>query len=603
MKKKSLLIATTAVALSFSQIADAQISRGGLPLTMQKEMPESYVPVLRYERPDWEAYLAKEQTMSPERLFAQSYKVGLHVNTDISFPASGVMTTLPDGSRVWRAAVEINQVPAMGFLFDRFHLPKGVKLFFTNENLRQVAGAFDASNNDESGVFAVDAIQGEKVFIEMNIDPNVDINQIDMHVNQVLVFFRAVEHLDQYLMPIDAYDNQLNGSSSICNINAICPQGADYANSRKATVQTIDMLGGGACSATLVNNTGNTPQNCTPYILTATHCQGSGTMNNNAFSQMLVRFNFERPDCAGTGATNGRSMVGVNLKARANYNESWDVDDIKGDFMVYELKEAIPPSYGAVLAGWNRNPSIQQNVAAPKKFIGFHHPNGDNKKLTTSQSIQSQSWPSTVPNANGERWFQFVTEGYLAPGSSGSGLFDFDGRLIGVASVASITNQVPNNCFVNSANQEVYAMDVIWYDKLSHGWDYAVDGNATNRKISPWLDPANTGATSINAVTSSCTPLGTTSVNVYNDDLDAMIAVHPNPSSDGTVYMQYNFRNATDFNVEVVDIAGRKVSHKGLTAAIEGTLAIDLTDVPNGMYFIKVSAANGYATKKVVINR
>ncbi|HLU18306.1 MAG TPA: hypothetical protein VKZ76_09680, partial [Edaphocola sp.] len=164
MKKKSLLIATTAVALSFSQIADAQISRGGLPLTMQKEMPESYVPVLRYERPDWEAYLAKEQTMSPERLFAQSYKVGLHVNTDISFPASGVMTTLPDGSRVWRAAVEINQVPAMGFLFDRFHLPKGVKLFFTNENLRQVAGAFDASNNDESGVFAVDAIQGEKVF-------------------------------------------------------------------------------------------------------------------------------------------------------------------------------------------------------------------------------------------------------------------------------------------------------------------------------------------------------------------------------------------------------------------------------------------------------
>jgi len=477
-------------------------------------------------------------------------------------------------------------------------------MFLTNANKRKVGGGVFASNNPQSGRFAIDAVQGDQVLVEMNIDPAVDLDKIDLHINNFLVFHRAIEHLSQFLSPVDALDNQLNGSSSVCSINAICPQGSNYVNSRKATVQTIDMSpDGGACSGTLINNTGNSTTNCTPYIITATHCQGTGSLADTAFDQMLVRFNFERPDCAGLAATNAVSMTGVNILSRANYDESWDVDQINGDFMVYGLRQAIPASYGAILAGWDRNNSIATTVAAPKKFIGFHHPHGDNKKLTTSQSIQSHTWPSASPSAAGTRWFQYISEGYLAPGSSGSGLFDGEGRLIGMASVASITNDVEDSCFFNRGGDDVYAMDLIWYDKLSHAWEYSVDGTADNRRVKPWLDPANTGVTTLDPVTSACAPIQSTLVNKISSELDAAITVFPNPSYDGHVSLQYNLKAATDLQISVLDVTGRNVYNSSINRAGNGVKMLNLSTISNGIYIIKISDGAGYTSKKVIIGK
>lgn len=604
MKKHLLLCSAMLSFAAWNNTIQAQISKAGIPLSMKEEVQLEHIPVHTFANPDWQAYLEQRKALTPEQQFSSPLPVGLHVATDLSFPGSGQLFTQPDGTRIWRATIVIEGAPAIGFLFDRFRLPEGVKLFLTNANKRQIAGAFDASNNPASGRFAIDAVQGGQIFVEMNIDPTVDLDKIDMHINHLLVFHRAIEHLSQFLSPVDWLDNQLNGSSSVCSINAICPQGANYANSRNATVQTIDMSpGGGACSGTLINNTGNSTTNCTPYIITATHCQGSGSLADTSFDQMMVRFNFERPDCAGLMATNALSMTGVNVLSRANYDESWDVEQINGDFMVYGLREAIPSSYGAVLAGWDRNSSIVTNVTAPKKFIGFHHPHGDNKKLTSSQSIVSHSWPSGTPSASGTRWFQNISEGYLAPGSSGSGLFDGDGRLIGMASVASITENVEDSCFFNSGGDDVYAMDIIWYDKLSHAWEYSVDGTAANRRVQPWLDPANTGVTTLDPVTSACAPIQATSINKISSELDANITVFPNPSYDGNLRLQYNLKAATDLKIAVLDVSGRTVYNSNVNKAGSGSKTLHLSNLPNGMYFIKISDGAGYTSRKVIINK
>lgn len=404
-------------------------------------------------------------------------------------------------------------------------------------------------------------------------------------------------------MPIDQVDDQLNGLSSVCTINAICPEGADYSKSRKATIQLIDMASGGACSGSLVNNTGNSPDNCKPYILTASHCQGDGSLNNSSFNQTLVRFNFERPDCAGTMATNGQSILGVNVEARSNYHDNMEVEDIDGDFMILSFRETIPTSFGAVLAGWNRDPSIATTTVAPQKFIGFHHPNGDNKKLSTSNEIESLEWPSDVSSATGTRWFQQVTTGYLAPGSSGSSLFDGEGRAIGIASVASFTDEVPESCFFNIANDTVYAMDLVWYDKLSHGWEYATDGTGNNRKIKPWLDSANTGVMMIDPVSATCTPLNSSTVKKIDSEWDAQIAVFPNPSSDGQIQLQYNLKNATDLQISVVDINGRVMLENKVEDAERGRRTLDLSKMSDGIYIIKISSGKNYTFKKVVLRK
>lgn len=583
--------------------AHAQISQGGLPLSMRQELPLNNAAVHRFVNPDWQEYLKGEKEQKAEQLFSKPLKVGLHVAADINFPEGGQMLTLSDGSMVWRSTIVIDGAPAIGFLFDRFQLPKGVKLFLTNENKRQVVGAFDASNDPASGRFAIDAVQGGTVFIEMNIEAGVNLEDIEMHIDNMLVFHRSIEHLDQFIIPIDAIDQQLNGLSSVCNINAICPQGVNYAFSRRATVQTIDMSpGGGACSGTLVNNTANTTAACSPYIITASHCEGSGSLSNAAFDQMIVRFNFERPDCAGAVATDGRSMTGVNVFARANYHESWEVDEIVGDFMVYQLREPIPAAYGAVLAGWNRNSNMATSVAAPKKFIGFHHPYGDNKKLTTSQSIQSHAWPSGNASASGTKWFQVVREGYLGPGSSGSGLFDGDGRLIGIASVASLRGNADDSCFFNSNGGEVLPMDLIWYDKLSHGWEYTANGPDNNRRLKPWLDPANTGAMTIDPLTSPCDQVAT-SVNVLRDALTDAVSVFPNPSTNGKVTLQYNLERSADLSISVLDVTGRTVFSGQVKDALNGTKELELSNVPNGIYVVKLTSEIGQASKKIVISK
>ncbi len=605
MRKKYLFLCMVAMSLGiWNNNMQAQISQGGLPLSMIQDLPVRNMAIHSFTNPDWQAYVDNEKNESAAQLFAKPLKIGLHVSSDISFPNSGQLITLADGTRVWRTTIAIEGAPAIGFLFDRFQLPKGVKLFLTNENKRQVVGAFDAANNPASGKFAIDAVQGDVVFLEMNIDAAVDIAKIDMHINSMLVFHRAIEHLNQFIIPIDNIDPELNGLSSVCNINAICPQGTDYANSRKATIQLLDMSpGGGACSGTLVNNTSNSPSNCTPYILTATHCQGSGSLNNTDFDEVIVRFNFEKPDCAGLGATNGYSMTGVNVLARANYNESWNVNEIVGDFMIYQLREAIPASYGAVLAGWNRNNAITTTLAAPKKFIGFHHPYGDNKKLSTSQSVQSQAWPSGAPSASGTKWYKTITEGYVAPGSSGSGLFDGDGRLIGIASVASFSEHVADSCFFNKHADDVYPMDLLWYDKLSHGWEYTVNGTADNRRVKPWLDPLNTGVATLDPLTSSCTQITGTSIHKLSSELDANIAVFPNPSTNGNIQLQYNLKHATDLHITVLDVTGKTVYSGNISNAGSGNKELNLSNAPNGIYLIKINSGTGYASKKVILSK
>ncbi len=88
-------------------------------------------------------------------------------------------------------------------------------------------------------------------------------------------------------------------------------------------------------------------------------------------------------------------MTGAKFVARSvmplNASGQPDAPQIKGDFILLELNSALPLSWNMNLAGWNRDAGIPLSNASPKRFIGFHHPGGDVKKVTTSHTIQSYS--------------------------------------------------------------------------------------------------------------------------------------------------------------------------------------------------------------------
>lgn len=595
-----------AIAMSCFGTSYGQISNGGLPLSLQIQSTNQKVPIHTFDLPDWKADMEKmEKGLDPGA--PRPYLAGKFVPTDLNFPNSGTFSQ-ENGVVIWRTQVYIEDAPAIGFYFDKFHLPKDVQFFLTNSNLQQILGAYTAQNNSDDGYFATEPVEGGLINLELNISPDADLAQLQLHINRVAVYFRSISYLAKYTIqgntpatPTDGSPDQFNfeGNSSTCGINAICPDGANYPKQRKATVQTITPLGNnyvGLCSATLVNNTGNTPTNCKQYLLTATHCEGSNSTTDLPYSQILVRFNFEKPQCQGGPLATVSTMTGVTFRARANYIETTS-PQINGDFLLVELKQNIPTSWDAYLAGWNRATNIPTTETLPKKFIGFHHPSGDVKKLSTAQTINinGDAGGSAGPGTHYEVDPQ---TGGIEQGSSGSGLFDGNGRLIGIASVAGAPDP---SCNVNGKGGAASFLKFVDYSKFNYDWDYSLDGNSNFRKLKPWLDPANTGATTMNAVKSNCSDITPNGVTITENNFDQSISIYPNPTTNGLVNAKINLENTSDLNVTVYDITGRTQTSFQLKKVKDGTFSFDLSTLSNGVYLLKFDNGTTKTIKKIML--
>ncbi len=73
----------------------------------------------------------------------------------------------------------------------------------------------------------------------------VNLSDIQLHIDRAAAYFSGIEYLGGYqdLVPIDAWDSQLTGGSSVCMINAICPAGNGYEVQRNSSFQTLIPMG------------------------------------------------------------------------------------------------------------------------------------------------------------------------------------------------------------------------------------------------------------------------------------------------------------------------------------------------------------------------
>lgn len=614
--KKLLLSIAMLGALSFQ--GQAQLSKGGLPLSLRTpEGKETIVPVNKATLPDWNTELAKwdaDQSSS-----SKPFLLSLFTPTNIDFTNSGILYTAANGSRIWKAKLTIPGAPAIGLYYDQFNLPEGVQLYISNENGKQMLGAYTSSNNSTENLFANEPVQGSTVNMELNIEPSVDLSTIKLHINRAAVYFRGIENLAPYgsnFETIDQFDSQLAGSSSVCNYNAICPLGNGYANQRDAALHVICVMpiGTGTCSATMLNSAGNTTASCKQYLLFASHCEFTNGTTNSAFAQYIFRFKYQHSVCtpaAGTIPNTQTSITGANFVSRSivplltsgpNAGQP-DATKIKGDFILLEFtgQNKIPASWNVNLAGWDNDANTAQQYNQPKKFIGFHHPAGDVKKVSSGQSMQSYAIGS--PNSH---WLIQLDSGYAAQGSSGSGLFNGEGRVIGVASVAAPGQGVPASCMTTAkGGTDESTAKIVLYSKLSNVWDYSVDGNNNTSKLKPWLDPAGSNVKTLNIVKSDCSPVSTTPTGIHidQDKLDQSISVYPTPSYTGNVQVRFNLAETTDLQMELYDVSGRKIKDYTLQKVREGAYTLNLSAYPAGMYLLKISNGTQVSSKKIMLQK
>lgn len=80
-------------------------------------------------------------------------------------------------------------------------------------------------------------------------------------------------------------------------------------------------------------------------------------------------------------------------------------------------------------------------------------------------------------------------------------------------------------------------------------------------------------------------------------DLNSNLNVYPVPSHDGVLYIET--KNAQDVNkIEVLDVLGNLVIS---TTKNESKVKLNLADMPNGNYFVRIHSGNSVSTKKIVV--
>ena len=210
-----------------------------------------------------------------------------------------------------------------------------------------------------------------------------------------------------------------------------------------------------ACSGSLINTTEN---DCTPYFLTAFHCE----LRQNNAATVVVYWNFENSTCrppgsAASGADGDGPMTNFNSGSSvvAEYGTS--------DFTLIELDDDVNPDFEPFYSGWNVDEVVFDTVFC------VHHPNTEEKRI-------SFDFDQTVPFSN--NFFMRVDDwdiGTTEPGSSGSPLYTTNGEIIG---------QLTGGLAACGNNQfDEYGM-------LQISWE---GGGTPTSRLSDWLDPGNTG--------------------------------------------------------------------------------------------------------------
>ncbi len=345
-----------------------------------------------------------------------------------------------------RLTINAANAKSLSLNFNKFLLPEGTEMYIYNENGNMVTGPITAQENNKNKIWGSSIYEGGKLTIEVKIPLNTK-DELLLNISNVAYGYKKV-----------FYDRIYGfGQSESCNINVLCPLGNAYQQEKYSVALLLMGNGGILASGAMVNNTCNLN---IPYFLTANHVY----LSDNNVAQWRFVFQYWSPQC--TPSQDDLSNILFNGSTlRAN--------NALSDFCLVELNQTPDISTNITYAGWNNGLVANAGVA------GIHHPDGDVMKISQDNNPIIRSGGNVYNNAT--HWEVHWTQGITASGSSGSPLFDNNRRIIGQLHGGTSLCATPN------------APD--WYGSFDVSWS----GGTTNAtRLSNWLDPSNSGATTTN---------------------------------------------------------------------------------------------------------
>jgi len=346
-------------------------------------------------------------------------------------------------------------------------LPESAQLLVYAVDESTALRPFTALDNRDHGELWVPHLDARDVVLELRV-ARAEEAEVDLELTSIQQGYRGMGSSQSLESSLSGGAlESLPALSGACHVDVACPQGNRWRDQARA-VALFSIGGTLACSGTMLNNTRG---DLRPLYLTANHC---GIIPDNDQS-VVVHFNYENSFCRTPGsAESGR--VGNGSRNRFVSGSTHLAAWTGTDFTLVELHEAPNPSWNVFWAGWDRT------NAAPSSAVGIHHPGREEKRI----SIENDPLAVTTLGEHGSPgdgrslrvldWDEGSTEG----GSSGSGLFNAQGRLVGHfrAGAARCGNDSPG-----------------WYGRFAASWDGG--GSAANR-LRDWLDPLGPGVRNLN---------------------------------------------------------------------------------------------------------
>lgn len=476
--KKSVLLVSFGLLLGAFSFAQVQ-GDGGAPHTQISESKTIQFEHRMFSKPDLKAL--REEDAIVDETKSGPWRFGYNHYTDLNLQNSGTWTDLANGGKIWQLALTCEEALTVNLTFENTVIPEGNELYVFNPEKDFILGKFKQYHTYE-GQLGTELVPGNTAIVEYYVAPENAGNIGSLTVAVVTHGYRTAQE----------YLQKAFGSSGSCNMNVACPDGVPYENQIRATVMLVSGSSG-FCTGSMINNTLN---DGTPYVLTANHCYSNP-------ANWIFRFNWQSSTCNNPGSSPSFvSLSGATLRAKRT----------PSDFCLVEItgglqNGTVPATYNTYFPGWDNTDT------PPTSAVCVHHPSGDIKKISFDDNalISANGMGSTEANSQWRLiWDRNTT---TEPGSSGSPLFNQNGRIVG---------QLWGG---GASCSQLSSPD--YYGKVSYSWNPA--GSTSANQLKYWLDPNNNGNTVLDGYDpiSNCASTYATSVveeDCYGDN-DATITV------------------------------------------------------------------------------
>ena len=556
MKKYFTLLA---LFLLVSSVLVAQSQSKPQPYSFGKKGISQAIDVNVMPFTDNEALLKEDATRQNKDL---PLRFGIGHAVAQTLDNSGRKDILEDGSILWRSEFVSENAIMTYLIFDEFNIPEEAELFIYSPDHSQVFGPYTNADVQEVGKLVTDDIIGDEVIVEYYEPANASFKG-EFQIAAVMHVYRDFLHIQS---DTKGPHGEAEGT---CHIDVACPEAQPWhtpANSVvcisiTAYVPEDGGWGGYLCSGATVNNV---RMDKTPYVLSAEHCVAADDQTHKFY------FLYQLNTCNGSYGISNRVANGGVIVARSGATNVTS----KSDFLLLKITGNLGLSYrdSIFFAGWDRS-------GAASIGAGIHHPGGDWKKISFPRAVNTITSGNMANKYFKVDWLINPNKGVTEQGSSGSPLFNANQLIIGTLTSGT------------SSCDYVYGSDN--YGRMYYHWTNNNAANAAN-KLQPWLDPDNTGATTLLGMKYDGTIVGVPHHESYTFE------IYPNPTQDGRITVQGEFL-PEQARCQIYNVLGQLV--ESMDVMTNATFTLNVSSLDNGVYFVDIFGSERTYRSKLIIAR